>query len=354
MTIRTGVVDFSRMFSITPLTAASFGGSNPNNTMNLTNMAQVGTGFDFSATMDDKNGDSWLNSGDELFTTFPGDSAATALTRVPTNQISNAGSGFGAGADFSVWEAASGDMYILFSGNFDLTRISATGTLTLTEQGDAPGTMSVNDIICFADGTLIETPRGPRKIEDLRAGDLVSVAGSRPRPIRWISHTAVDVDSLRETPKLRPVVISRGALGDGLPTRDLRLSRQHRVVLRSSIVERMFGQKEIFAPAHQLLDIPGVYTEDTLAPVAYYHILLDTHEMLTAAGIHCESLHTGPQAMNAIKPELREEISRLVPDIPAQKLHAIGAKRASRQQLRNLICRSQSNNKPLFEKNLTG
>jgi len=55
----------------------------------------------------------------------------------------------------------------------------------------------------------------------------------------------------------------------------------------------MCGQDEILAAAHQLTDIPGVYTDNSCAPVTYYHILLADHEMLESAGISCESLHPG-------------------------------------------------------------
>jgi len=168
MAIETGVVDFSKMFSIDTLTPASFGGSGSNNTMNLTGITSVGSGFDFSATMNDVNGNGWLNASDILNTTFPGDTSPTSLQRVNTNNIASAGNGFGAGADFAVWRDPSGNMYILFSQNFDLSRISGSGTLTLTEQGDAPGTMAVSDIICFANGTPIRTPDGSNTVENLQ------------------------------------------------------------------------------------------------------------------------------------------------------------------------------------------
>lgn len=344
-----GVVDFSRMYCIDRLTKNSFGGSGNKNTMNLTGVTSVGGGFDRSAKMDDKNGNGQLNAIDTLKTTFPGDSTPTTLQRVDTNGIASAGNGFGSGKDFAVWEDPSGNMYILFSQNFNLNRISNNCTLTLKEHKDAVGTMAVSDIICFADGTPVKTPLGCRTVEDLQTGDLVCVVGKDPQPILWISKTHVNETVLTANPKLRPITISEGALGNGLPLRNLRLSRQHRLVLRSAIVRRMFGQDEILVAAHQLTDIPGVYADNSCAPVTYYHILLADHEMLESAGIPCESLHPGPQTLQTLSPDQQEELDFLVPDLPQRSLHNIGAVHASRGQIRNLISRSLANQKPLFD-----
>ncbi|MBL9056263.1 MAG: Hint domain-containing protein, partial [Rhodobacteraceae bacterium] len=40
--------------------------------------------------------------------------------------------------------------------------------------------------ICFLRGTRITTPDGPRAIEDLAEGDLVTTLDHGPQPIRWI------------------------------------------------------------------------------------------------------------------------------------------------------------------------
>ncbi|WP_052245510.1 Hint domain-containing protein [Halocynthiibacter namhaensis] len=348
MAIISGVVDFSKFFAIDPLTPSSFTGSGSNNLANLTGMTVVGTGFDLNATMDDANNNGQLNGNDSLNVTFPGDSSATTLNRINTNGISSSGSGFGAGADFAFWEASNGDMFILFSEDFDLSRISATGTLSLTES-EAAGTMAVSDIICFADGTLINTPSGERSIETLKAGDLVSVRNQPAQRIQWIGCSTVNQAALHTNPKLRPIVISQCSLGNGLPLRDLRLSRQHRVVLGSAIARRMFGQDQIFVPAHQLTCIPGVFQDDSCEAVSYYHILLKEHELLTSAGLACESLYLGDQTLTALSSEARQEIATLFPKLQQHGLHKVGAAKVKKAQVQRFVHRSLANDKPMFD-----
>ncbi|MGB0902585.1 Hint domain-containing protein [Halocynthiibacter sp.] len=348
MVIVNGTVDFSKLFAIDPLTSSSFTGSGNNNLANVTGMTLVGTGFDLNATMNDINNNGDLNASDKLNTTLPGDSSVTTLNRVNTSGIASAGNGFGAGADFAFWEDSSGNMYILFSDNFDLTRISNTGTLTLTE-AEAAGTMAVSDIICFADGTLIDTPLGERSIETLKAGDMVSVRNQPAQRIQWIGCSTVKQATLRRNSKLRPIVISQGSLGNGLPLRDLRLSRQHRVVLGSAIARRMFGQDQIFVPAHQLTCIPGVFQDDRCEVVSYYHILLKEHELLTSAGLACESLYLGDQALTALSSEARQEITTLFPKLQRHRLHEIGATKVKKIQVQQFVHRSLANDKPMFD-----
>lgn len=44
---------------------------------------------------------------------------------------------------------------------------------------------------CFAEGTRIATPHGPRAVEGLRAGDLVLTAGGDTAPVVWLGHRRI-------------------------------------------------------------------------------------------------------------------------------------------------------------------
>src|SRR5690606_6300515 len=93
--------------------------------------------------------------------------------------------------------------------------------------------------ICFCRGTLIATRNGEVPVEKLRLGDEVLTLDHGYQPIRWLGSRKLSALALRARPALRPVEIRDGALGAGLPTRDLRLSPQHRVLLRSKVLDRM-------------------------------------------------------------------------------------------------------------------
>lgn len=161
-------------------------------------------------------------------------------------------------------------------------------------------------IVCFTSGTLIETPDGPRKIEDLCPGDIVSTAHDGPRPIAWAGRTTVAALG-----DLAPVVITAGTLGNA---RDLTVSAQHAILLSDWRAELLFGQDEVLVRAVDLLGMDGVYRK-TGGIVTYCHILMDTHQLVQAHGIWSETLYPGTVAMGAVNDAARDEIQRLFPDL---------------------------------------
>lgn len=178
-------------------------------------------------------------------------------------------------------------------------------TLTSTSesyQWDIDGNLTYASIdsgdstICFDADALIDTNRGPVRCGDLQPGDLVRTPDRGLQPIRWVGHSHHTSHELRRYPNLRPILIRKGAFGPNVPDRDLRLSRQHRVLLCSVIVGRVFDQSEVLIAAHRLIGLPGIETDTSLQPVTYVHILLDDHSVLTANGALCESLLLATQS----------------------------------------------------------
>lgn len=165
--------------------------------------------------------------------------------------------------------------------------------------------------ICFANGTLIQCEAGPRRIEALTVGDRVMTQHNGLQTIRWIGQITFSGDQLRADPSKRPIRIAAGALGDGLPLRDLRLSRQHRVVVASSIVHRMTGQPEVLVAAHRLTALPRISLVCPKKGVTYYHILLDQHDVVFANGMPAESLYLGAEARKSLSRRSILEIEEL-------------------------------------------
>ncbi|MEI9900544.1 MAG: Hint domain-containing protein [Hyphomicrobium sp.] len=74
-------------------------------------------------------------------------------------------------------------------------------------------------------GTHIATPAGHSAIEELSIGDVVTTMSAEPMPIKWIGRTSFErADGLPWSQDVAPVRISRGALGGGMPARDLYVS----------------------------------------------------------------------------------------------------------------------------------
>lgn len=175
--------------------------------------------------------------------------------------------------------------------------------------------IEIDGIICYLAGTLIDTPEGKRPVETLRPGDEVMTLDGPAQPIRWAGQRSVTRAERRRNPKLHPVRITAGSLGNGLPARDLIVSRQHRMLMRSAVAERMFGAREVLVPAIKLTAFAGIFIDESLDDVTYVHLLLDNHEVIIAEGAASESLYTGPQALLALGQEARDEIMTLFPEL---------------------------------------
>ncbi|WP_439155228.1 Hint domain-containing protein [Yoonia sp.] len=165
--------------------------------------------------------------------------------------------------------------------------------------------------VCFAAGTLIETPRGPVLVDDLRRGDLVMTVDDGPQPLIWATSSHHVWPGSDE--KFKPVQIKAGALGDGLPHCDLIVSPQHHILLRTPHCADSFGQPEVIAPAKGLTGLAGVRHMKGKKDVTYFHLMLDRHALLWAGGIASESFYPGPTAIKMLNDAQRAALFALFP-----------------------------------------
>lgn len=121
--------------------------------------------------------------------------------------------------------------------------------------------------------------------------------------------------TLAANERLRPVCISQGALGQNIPARAMRVSRQHRMLVNSPITQRMFGRPEALVAAIKLIDLPGVYVEEPSEEVTYFHLLFDDHEVIFAEGAPTESFFLGPVALKTLPDATLHEITEIFPDL---------------------------------------
>jgi hypothetical protein len=133
---------------------------------------------------------------------------------------------------------------------------------------------------CFFAGTRLLTPAGEAAIDELCIGDLVSTESGRARAIRWIGRITVHCDG--DAPShadAMPVRVAKDALGKGSPHRDLYLSRAHMVHLNGVLIPvgDLINGRTI-----TVVDVPG-------DQMVYYHVELETHDVLMAEGAPCES-----------------------------------------------------------------
>ncbi len=147
--------------------------------------------------------------------------------------------------------------------------------------GGSPVSIQADDLIlanpCYREGTQILTERGEVPVETLSVGDTVVTAGGERRPIIWIGHRRLDI-SRHPTPEaVWPVRVRAHAFGEGQPCRDLWLSPEHAVCVAGGLI-----------PIGRLLN-GGTIAQERVARVAYWHVELESHDVLLAEGLPAES-----------------------------------------------------------------
>jgi Hint domain len=178
----------------------------------------------------------------------------------------------------------------------DLTGVTSTSVSyssgTLSFDGGAfpfeivPGnTLEINPsadgteltVICFCAGTMILTPNGERRVQDLAAGDLVTTASGAERPISWIGAGKVLAARGRRN-AATPVIVRRNAIAPGMPHRDLHVTKGHCLYI-----------DDVLIPVEFLVNHRSIVWDDRAQEVEIYHVELATHDVLIADGAPAES-----------------------------------------------------------------
>ncbi|WP_299653357.1 Hint domain-containing protein [uncultured Tateyamaria sp.] len=169
-------------------------------------------------------------------------------------------------------------------------------------------------IICFTPGTRIATPKGEIAVERLRAGDKVFTRDNGAQTLRWVGRRDLTPDEMRGHDTFQPVLIRQGALGKGLPERDMLVSPQHRMLVNSDLAEVMFEEREVLIAAKHLTGLDGVDQVETGA-VSYLHLMFDQHEVVLADGAWSESFQPGDHSLRGIGADQRAEVLTLFPEL---------------------------------------
>lgn len=169
--------------------------------------------------------------------------------------------------------------------------------------------------VCFVDGTMILTLKGMIAIEDLTIGDMVVTRDRGAQPIRWIGATPLTPSFVSANASLQPVLIKANAFGPDKPMNDMRVSRQHRFLLSGWQAEMMFGEAEVLAPAHMLVNDDTIRLDTPTAPFSYHHMVFDHHEVVYAEGVETESFHPTKATVDALAPAQREELFKIFPQL---------------------------------------
>lgn len=143
-------------------------------------------------------------------------------------------------------------------------------------------TMAAGEVVispvCFTEGTRIRTPRGNVAVESLRAGSKVCLSGGGVAGVVWLGVQSM-ARGLGDPLRVLPIRIKAGALGKGVPRRDLLVSPAHALFVDGILVQ-----------AGALVNGISVVREYAVPEVfRYYHVELAAHALLLAENTPAES-----------------------------------------------------------------
>jgi hypothetical protein len=133
---------------------------------------------------------------------------------------------------------------------------------------------------CFLKGTKISTPSGDRLVQELQIGDEVQTLGGR-KSIKWIGYNKFTKEEGRAWhDNVMPIRVARFAIDDRTPHRDLYLSPLHCIFINEALIPVMYLINEASIAQG---------TPSEMSAIEYYHVELDTHEVIYAEGALVES-----------------------------------------------------------------
>jgi len=176
-------------------------------------------------------------------------------------------------------------------------------------------------------------------VETLRIGDRVLTRDHGYQTLRWVGRRDLAATALAAQPRLRPILIRRGALGRGLPERDMRLSPQHRILLTGARAELLSGEPEVLSPALYFLGRSGIAQDRAAGGTSYLHLLFDRHEIILSDGVWTESFQPAQPTLGAIGSAQRREILDLFPALssPAPGLYPAARSTLKRHEARLIL-----------------
>lgn len=205
------------------------------------------------------------------------------------------------------------------------------GTVTFLNGDTLTFSQIENVIPCFTPGTLVATPQGARRVENLTVGDRVQTRDNGIQTIVWAGSKAISHANLIIAPELRPVRIKAGALGSGFPVRDMLVSPNHRMLIVSEMAALYFEESEVLVAAKHLTHRDGIDVVD-VPGVTYVHFMFENHEVVLADGAWSESFQPGDYTLRGVGDAQREEIFALFPDLATRE--GLTDYRAARRSLK--------------------
>lgn len=180
---------------------------------------------------------------------------------------------------------ANGHLFLVFENTTSgFTTIRSTSA-PANDPGYPPNVGSIPSLntdplaFCFCAGSEITTPDGSINVEDLRIDDTILTAEGRQVPVKWVGRQTLC--KISHGPHMQPVRIRAGALGHGLPLKDLTVTADHGMIIDGYVINAgalVNGNTIDFVPLKELA-----------FSFTVYHVETENHDVILASGAQAET-----------------------------------------------------------------
>jgi len=165
-------------------------------------------------------------------------------------------------------------------------------------------------------GANLRTPCGARKIENIRAGDLIVTRDAGLQPVRVVFSRTVTAAELAADPSLAPVRLAARAIAPMMPAQALLVAPGHRLLIPGWRLEDRDDTEMTLLPARELAGASDtIHTARDIGDVTYFNLVFDSHVVFAANGMPVESFRPTPAALDTVGAEVGDDIARLFPSL---------------------------------------
>ncbi len=175
----------------------------------------------------------------------------------------------------------------------------------------------------IVEGAMVRTPCGPRRIELLRAGDMVVTRCKGLQPVRMILNREVAREEFLKAPGRAPIRIAPRAIGPMMPQKPLLLASDHKVLVPGFRVAGQPDDTPVLVSAGELAGADDeIQVEKSMSTVKYFHLVFDAHVMFMVNGLPVESFSAASKTLSGVHPEVLRRLETAIPELRNSDLPA--------------------------------
>jgi len=168
----------------------------------------------------------------------------------------------------------------------------------------------------LAEGANLRTPCGPRRVENVRPGDMIVTRLNGVQAVRLVWRRRLSAEALRATPGLAPVRLKPRALGPMMPRQDVVVAPDHKILIPGWRLVGWPEDAQLLVPAAEIARASdAAYVDRARDDVTFYQFVFDGPQVLSANGLPVESLVPDPGVIASLAPAERDSLTRRFPQL---------------------------------------